>query len=181
MLGVELPTEPHPPDESEPKVISDDEPPPPPPQALIKTAAKDTNSIRLVSSRLVILLAKISRNPKKINKNLTKVAEFSIKVNLVNLFYAKTAAMETFTVLQSDRHPTDMAMLQGARMVFAQEPEATRAWTESKIKSLTGGDPISARFMRQDFFEFVPRFKLLISGNHLLYWDDDHLNERGSV
>ena len=81
--------------------------------------------------------------------------------------YAKTAPMETFTASQSDRHPTDMAMLQGARMVFAQETESGRAWAESKIKSLTGGDPISARFMRQDFFEFVPRFKLLISGNHM--------------
>jgi P4 family phage/plasmid primase-like protien len=81
--------------------------------------------------------------------------------------YAKTAPMETFTDSISDRHPTDMAMLQGARMVFAQETESGRAWAESKIKSLTGGDPISARFMRQDFFTFVPKFKLLISGNHM--------------
>ena len=126
LLGVELPTEPLPPDESEPMELSDEEPPPPPPQALIKTAAKDTNSIRLVSSRLVILLAKISRNPKKINKNLTKVAEFSIKVNLVNLFYAKTAAMETFTVLQSDGIQLTWQCCK-AQKVFAQEPEATRA------------------------------------------------------
>ena len=81
--------------------------------------------------------------------------------------YAKTAPMETFTDSKNDRHPTDMAMLQGARMVFAQETEANRAWAESKIKALTGGDPISARFMRQDFFTFTPRFKLLISGNHM--------------
>jgi P4 family phage/plasmid primase-like protien len=81
--------------------------------------------------------------------------------------YAKTAPMETLTDSKNDRHPTDMAMLQGARMVFAQETEANRAWAESKIKALTGGDPISARFMRQDFFTFTPRFKLLISGNHM--------------
>ncbi len=81
--------------------------------------------------------------------------------------YAKTAPMETFTDSKNDRHPTDMAMLQGARMVFAQETESGRAWAESKIKSLTGGDPISARFMRQDFFTFTPKFKLLISGNHM--------------
>ncbi len=81
--------------------------------------------------------------------------------------YAKTAPMETFTVSQSARHPTDMAMLQGARMVFAQETESGRAWANSRIKSLTGGDPISARYMRQDFFTFTPKFKLLISGNHM--------------
>ena len=81
--------------------------------------------------------------------------------------YAKTAPMETFTDSKNDRHPTDMAMLHGARMVFAQETESGRAWAESKIKSLTGGDPVTARFMRQDFFTFVPKFKLLISGNHM--------------
>jgi putative DNA primase/helicase len=31
---------------------------------------------------------------------------------------------------------------------------------------LTGGDKITARLMRQDFFDFVPQFKLLIAGNH---------------
>ncbi len=37
---------------------------------------------------------------------------------------------------------------------------------ESKIKVLTGGDRISARFMRCDFFQFTPEFKLIIAGNH---------------
>ncbi len=57
-------------------------------------------------------------------------------------------------------------MLRGARLVTAQETEEGRQWAESKIKSLTGGDPITARFMRQDFFTFTPQFKLLIAGNH---------------
>jgi putative DNA primase/helicase len=51
-------------------------------------------------------------------------------------------------------------------MVTSQETEQGRRWAESKIKALTGGDPISARFMRQDFFTYVPQFKLLIAGNH---------------
>ena len=31
---------------------------------------------------------------------------------------------------------------------------------------MSGGDPIAARYMRQNFFEFTPRFKLMIAGNH---------------
>lgn len=56
--------------------------------------------------------------------------------------------------------------MRGARLVTATETEEGRRWAESRIKALTGGDKISARFMRQDFFEFVPAFKLLIAGNH---------------
>lgn len=80
--------------------------------------------------------------------------------------YAATAAMDTFTASRSDRHPTDLAMLRGARLVTASETEEGKAWAESRIKQLTGGDRISARFMRQDFFEFTPQFKLMIVGNH---------------
>ena len=54
----------------------------------------------------------------------------------------------------------------GARLVTATETEEGRRWAESKIKALTGGDKIAARFMRQDYFEFIPQFKLLIAGNH---------------
>jgi putative DNA primase/helicase len=80
--------------------------------------------------------------------------------------YAETAAMETFTASSMDRHPTDLAMLRGARLVTASETEEGRAWAESKIKQMTGGDRIKARFMRKDFFEYIPQFKLLLVGNH---------------
>jgi P4 family phage/plasmid primase-like protien len=80
--------------------------------------------------------------------------------------YAVVAAMETFIETHGERHPTDLAMLRGARLVIAQETEKGRHWAESKISALTGGDPISARFMRQDFFEYAPQFKLIIAGNH---------------
>lgn len=80
--------------------------------------------------------------------------------------YSRTAPMEVFTDNQGDRHPTELAMLRGARLVAAQETEAGRRWAESKIKALTGGDPVSARFMRQDFFTYTPQFKLVIAGNH---------------
>lgn len=93
----------------------------------------------------------------------------SVFLNTLNYImgdYATTASMDTFTASKSDRHPTDLAMLNGARLVSASETEEGRAWAESRIKQLTGGDRISARFMRQDFFEFIPQFKLVIVGNH---------------
>lgn len=80
--------------------------------------------------------------------------------------YAKTAGMEAFAARKSSGHPTDLAGLRGARLVTASETEDGAAWDEARIKQLTGGEAISARFMRQDFFEYMPQFTLLIIGNH---------------
>ena len=80
--------------------------------------------------------------------------------------YAATAAMDTFVASQTERHLAELAMLRGARMVTASETEEGRYWAESRIKQLTGGDPITARFMRQNFFTYLPAFKLMIVGNH---------------
>jgi putative DNA primase/helicase len=80
--------------------------------------------------------------------------------------YYKKAEIETFTETQGDRHPTEVAMLHGARLVASAETEEGRRWAESRIKALTGGDEMNARFMRQDFFSFIPEFKLTIYGNH---------------
>ena len=87
---------------------------------------------------------------------------------LANIFgdYATVADMGTFIATKAERHPTDLAKLRGARLVVAQETQRGRRWDETKIKALTGGDRMTARFMRQDFFDFVPTFKLFIAGNH---------------
>ena len=80
--------------------------------------------------------------------------------------YATVAPMDMFMATSGERHPTDMAGLRGARIVTSIETEQGSRWAESKLKALTGGDRITARFMRQDFFEFTPQFKLLVAGNH---------------
>jgi putative DNA primase/helicase len=79
--------------------------------------------------------------------------------------YATTASMDTFTS-KMDQHSTHIAMLCGARLVTASETEHGRAWAESRVKQLTGRDPVTAHFMRQDNFTYIPQFKLLIVGNH---------------
>ena len=81
--------------------------------------------------------------------------------------YATVAAPETFIASRNDRHPTDLAALRGARLVVSSEIEQGLQWnSEARIKSVTGGERIKARFMRQDEFEFTPQFKPLFAGNH---------------
>jgi putative DNA primase/helicase len=80
--------------------------------------------------------------------------------------YAAVAPMEMFLTSKYDRHPTEIARLRGVRLVTASETQQGRAWDEAKIKNLTGGDKLTGRFMRGDFFDFDPTHKLLISGNH---------------
>jgi len=62
--------------------------------------------------------------------------------------YAAVADMNTFLANRFDRHPADLAKLHGARLVIAQETQEGRHWDEPKVKALTGGDKITARFMR---------------------------------
>jgi putative DNA primase/helicase len=80
--------------------------------------------------------------------------------------YAAVAMMDLFVATRGEQHPTGLASLRGSRLVVAQETEEGRAWAEARIKSITGGDPITARYMRMDPFTFQPGFKLMISGNH---------------
>ncbi|GLK54402.1 P4 family phage/plasmid primase-like protein [Methylopila capsulata] len=80
--------------------------------------------------------------------------------------YATTIATEAFKATKFDRHPTEIAALRGARMVWASETEKGQQWAENRIKQWTGGDTLKARFMRQDEFTFVPEFKLSVVGNN---------------
>ena len=103
--------------------------------------------------------------------------------------YHRTAAIETFAASTGERHPTDLAGLRGARLVTATETEEGRRLAEARVKALTGGDRISARFMRQDFFEFQPQLNsssLAITGRDLgrltkPYGADSILYQRPSV
>ena len=80
--------------------------------------------------------------------------------------YHVTSPAETFAEQKGQRHETELARLEGARLVISQETAQGQYWNEARIKSLTGGDRIAARYMRGDYFEFDPKFKLCIVGNH---------------
>jgi putative DNA primase/helicase len=81
--------------------------------------------------------------------------------------YQQTAAIETFTAGSFDRHPTELAALHGARFVRSSETEQGRSWAQSRIKLLTGGDPVQAHFMHKNGFAYIPQFKLNFDGNHM--------------
>ncbi|WNM74151.1 DNA primase/helicase [Mycobacterium Phage Nergal] len=79
--------------------------------------------------------------------------------------YAITAPAN-FLLSGRDRHETEIARLHGARLVVCSEINADSRFDEAKVKVLTGGDVLSGRYMRQDFFDFVPSHTLFLMGNH---------------
>lgn len=63
-------------------------------------------------------------------------------------------------------HPTDVASCVGARLVVVHETKRGASFDASKVKLLTGGDQLTARFMRQDFFAFEPTHTLVMLSNY---------------
>jgi len=63
-------------------------------------------------------------------------------------------------------HPTGTADLFGLRFAVASESDAGAKLAEGTVKSLTGGDRIKARRMREDFWEFEPSHLVTLMSNH---------------
>jgi putative DNA primase/helicase len=80
--------------------------------------------------------------------------------------YAKKTPTETLLVKNTSGISNDIARLNGARFVSADEAEHGRHLAESLVKQLTGGDKISARYLYSEFFDFDPTFKLFLDVNH---------------
>ena len=80
--------------------------------------------------------------------------------------YAAQAAPDLLLAKRTDRHPTEFAALVGRRLVTSSEAGKGRAWDEARVKWLTGGDRLTARRMREDFFEFDPVHHFWVAVNH---------------
>lgn len=80
--------------------------------------------------------------------------------------YATTAPSGFLMAKNYAGHETEIARLAGARMVVCSEINEGDRFDEAKVKQLTGGDALTARFMRQDHFTFTPTHKLWLMGNH---------------
>lgn len=83
--------------------------------------------------------------------------------------YATHTPAETFLAKRGNGGASaspDLARLRGARLVTAVEAEQGRRLAESLVKEITGGDPVTARHLHKEFFEFKPQGKLWLATNH---------------
>ena len=85
--------------------------------------------------------------------------------------YAKVLNPESLSIKNfysnSEAPNESIASLAGARYVCVSEPGENMVLNSDLVKTLTGGDPIKARFLRQNSFVFMPNFKIVINTNFL--------------
>lgn len=81
--------------------------------------------------------------------------------------YGTPLPLSTLIESKHQEHATEIADLRGKRLVVASEPPDGARWNTARIKALTGGNILKGRFMRADFFKFLPTHKLIIEGNTL--------------
>ena len=158
---------------------------------LITKRAHVTHSIDAKCPRWLKFINEIMDNDKELVDYLQKIVGYSLTGNTTEqkFFFlhgfganGKSVFIETISNLLGDysmQTPVstlmtkatgainnDVARLKGARFVAATETQEHSKFNESELKQLTGGDTITARFLHQEFFQFLPEFKLWISGNH---------------
>jgi putative DNA primase/helicase len=80
--------------------------------------------------------------------------------------YAGQTPFSTFEVAVGDRQSNDLAALRGRRLVVASEATDGRRFDEARIKAITGGDRITARFLMKEFFTYAPSFKIWLAMNY---------------
>lgn len=67
----------------------------------------------------------------------------------------------------------DIARLNNCRFVNASEPPKSMLFDSALLKTLTGRDSITARYLYENEFEFIPKFKIFMNTNYLpLIYDD---------
>ena len=98
--------------------------------------------------------------------------------------YGKTARPETIGTRfqQNSNAPSeDIARLNGARFVNISEPDKKLTLSAALVKSLTGNDTITARFLHENSFEYRPQFKMFINTNYLPQITDLTLFSSGRI
>jgi len=96
----------------------------------------------------------------------------TVFLNILNALagdYGRTADFATFL---ADKHRSggaatpDLVALAGRRLVTARETDDGARFSSTRIKTFSGGDPISARPLYGRQFEFLPQFKMWLATNN---------------
>ncbi len=80
--------------------------------------------------------------------------------------YARMVPVDMLLAKKWSSHPTELTVLFGCRMAVAAESKQSAMLDVSLVKQLTGRDRISARRMREDYWDFEPSHKLWLQTNH---------------
>jgi putative DNA primase/helicase len=80
--------------------------------------------------------------------------------------YAITVSPDLIMLRRHSGIPNDVARLRGIRAALMNETSQGSRFDEAKLKDLTGGDTLTARFLHQEFFDFAPTHRIVIRGNH---------------
>ena len=80
--------------------------------------------------------------------------------------YAVACSPDLIMMRRHGGIPNDVARLRGVRAAVMNETSQGSRFDESKLKDLTGGDTLNARFLHQEFFDFKPTHRIIIRGNH---------------
>ncbi|MBF0234728.1 MAG: hypothetical protein HQK65_17050 [Desulfamplus sp.] len=81
--------------------------------------------------------------------------------------YAKVTPTKTLLAAVNKGINADEARLAGSRYVIATEVNINQRLDEAKVKALTGGDTITARHLRENYFQYTPKLTLFMGVNHL--------------
>lgn len=92
--------------------------------------------------------------------------------------YAKNAQPEILQLQKNKRSNSaneDLARLDGCRFLSINEPPQNMLLDVAFLKTITGRDKITARYLYANSFEYTPQFTLFINTNHLPKVLDDTL------
>jgi len=99
-----------------------------------------------------------------------------VLARLLGPLYATTPFSTFLAQHYGSAGPTnDQAGLVGKRVVSASETAEGSRLNEARLKAMTGGDPITARFLNHEFFTFHPVAKIWLAVNHQPQVADDSL------
>ena len=79
--------------------------------------------------------------------------------------HAVSLPAETLMIRKHEAHSSELAPLSGARLAVFNELPAGMRFDEARVKMLTGGDQVNARWLYGQPFSFTPSHTLWIVGN----------------